>query len=107
MAPLLVASNTLVILPFQPISEGETLTITCATTNGAGAALIDVVNENNNVYTELMIMLDPSNVTVGRFEFGPVSRSDSGKRFKCRSAFDGSESVEQILEVVCKSIYVK
>ena len=87
------------IVPFEPVLEGENLTITCYTTSGLGARGVALVNEHGVLYS-YVDMLDPANGTVGRINYGPVSTADNGKKFICQDALDASSSSPEVLAVI-------
>jgi hypothetical protein len=101
---LLILVQAAGIVPFGDIADGDNLTITCFTTNGVGAGAIHVENENGAVYPEVgRPLVDPTNITVARFEYGIVRMSDSGKKFVCDNTdIGGTRSMAITLQVLCK-----
>jgi hypothetical protein len=92
------------IAPLERVTEGDNLTITCITTNGGGAGVITLVNENGTAYSRLgNPVVDSTNFTVGRFNFGRVERSDNGRQFACDNTVGGgSVSMPIVLQVFCR-----
>ena len=97
-----VSSRGTIIIPFRPIREGKSLTITCIVTNGPGAGSLSLEDETANAYLPTVVVHPNDNTHAGRFNYGPVSRIDNGRKFVCRNNFDDSKSVTEVLEVVSK-----
>jgi hypothetical protein len=100
---LLALVQAAAIAPFDDLTEGDSLTVTCITTNGGGAGAIALVNENGTPYPGLSGVVDPLNISVARFEYGAVGMSDSGNIFVCDNTIvGGTRSLAITLQVLCR-----
>ena len=98
LACLCQLSASLTITLPEPVLEGTTLSITCATSGaGAGAVSLLVNGQGSGI-----IGVIQSDTTMRVFDYGTVDRSNSGTMFQCVDTFDNSMSDVVTLDLQCK-----